>query len=86
MFESSYPRNTHSASSSLQNLHYSPLHPPPSSSPSELDTILRHSANSRMLHGNGEVMLTNGSEQQAFHQPNSRKVTKITPSIFQKKS
>jgi hypothetical protein len=78
MFESSHPRSTHSTSSSLQN-----HHPPPTSSqsfPSELDTVLRHSTNSRLLHEDSDAILTNDFEHQAFHQPNTRKVTKITPS------
>ena len=92
MLESSRPHPTNSISSSLQNLHYSPhrrQHSPfprsPTSShsfPSELDNTLRQSNGSRMLHGVNDVILSNGFEHQAFHQPHTRKITKITPSMF----
>jgi hypothetical protein len=48
----------------------------------EFDPALRHSAGSRLLHGDNAVILTNDFDHQAFHQPNTRKVTKITPSMF----
>jgi 3-hydroxy-3-methylglutaryl CoA synthase len=38
-----------------------------------------------MLHGDSEIILPNDFDHQAFHQPNSRKVTKIIPSMFEKK-
>jgi hypothetical protein len=92
MFESSRLHNANSISSSLQNIQYSthrrqrsPFHPPPTASqsfPSELDSALRHSANSRSLHGDNDTILANDFERQEFHQPNTRKVTKITPSMF----
>ncbi|CAF1433270.1 unnamed protein product, partial [Adineta steineri] len=76
-------------SSSLQNLHYSPhrrqhspiARSPPSSHsfPSEPNISLRHSNGSRMLHGNNDIILSNGFEHQTFHQPHTRKITKITP-------
>jgi hypothetical protein len=57
----------------------------PYSASSEFDSSLRHSARSRLLHGDNDVILANDFNHQAFHQPNTRKVTKITPSMFQKK-
>lgn len=43
---------------------------------------LRHSSGSRILHNDSEIILANNFDHQAFHQPNTRKVTKITPSMF----
>jgi 3-hydroxy-3-methylglutaryl CoA synthase len=50
------------------------------------DSSLRHSAGSKLLHSNDDVILTNDFTHQAFHQPNTRKVTKITPSMFEEKT
>ncbi len=55
----------------------------PYSASSEFDSSLRHSAGSRLLHGDDDVIFTNDFNHQAFHQPNTRKVTKITPSMFE---
>ena len=49
-------------------------------SSAEFDTSLRHSAGSRLLHDDNDVILTNGFDHQTFHPPHSRKVTKIIPS------
>jgi len=57
----------------------------PYSTSSEFDPMLRHSTRSRMLHGDSEIILPNDFDHQAFHQPNSRKITKIIPSMFEKK-
>ncbi|CAF3233478.1 unnamed protein product, partial [Rotaria sp. Silwood2] len=80
MFESSRPNRTYSSSSNMQNLYYSPHHeqnsPFYSSFSSDHDNILRHS---RTLHEDNDVILTNGFEHQQFHQPNTRKITKIIP-------
>lgn len=45
----------------------------------EFEVPLRHSANSRMLHNEHDIILTNNLHHQPFHQPNTRKITKITP-------
>jgi hypothetical protein len=93
MFESYRPHSTYSTSASLQNLHYSPhrqqrLSPPKlqptyssplsqsQSFPSELDTVLRHSTSSKILHRENDI------DRQAFHQPITRKMTKVIPSKF----
>ncbi|CAF1165406.1 unnamed protein product [Rotaria sordida] len=49
------------------------------SSSFENDHILRHSTNSRMLHENNDIILTNDFQYEQFHQPNTRKITKIIP-------
>jgi len=91
MFESYRPHNTYSTSASLQNLHYSPhrqqrFSPPklqPSYSshlsqsqsfPSQLDTVLRHSTSSKILHRENDI------DRQTFHQPITRKISKVIPS------
>jgi hypothetical protein len=93
MFESYRPHSTYSTSASLQNLHYSPhrqqrFSPPKAqptysshlsqsqSFPSELDTVLRHSTSSRILNRENDI------ERQAFHQPTTRKMTKVLSSKF----
>ncbi|CAF3710818.1 unnamed protein product [Rotaria sp. Silwood1] len=86
MFESFRPNHTYSSSSTIQNHYYSPQQQqhssflsPSQSYSSEHDNILRHSTNSRMLHNDHDVILTNDFEYQQFHQPNTRKITKIIP-------
>ncbi|UJR14698.1 hypothetical protein I4U23_001691 [Adineta vaga] len=84
-FESVRPHSTNSISSSLQSLHrrqHSPFPRSPTAShsfPAELDTILRQSNGSRILHSANEAIFTNGNDYQQFHQPQTRKITKITP-------
>jgi len=63
----------------------SPHHHNPYSTSSEFDTVLRHSNGTRTLHGDHDTILTNNFDHQAFHQPNTRKVTKIIPSMFRGK-
>lgn len=41
---------------------------------------LRHSAGSRSLHTDNDVILTNDFNHPSFHPPHSRKVTKVAPS------
>jgi hypothetical protein len=38
-----------------------------------------------MLHEDNEIILSNDFNHQAFQQPNTRKVTKIISSMFQRK-
>lgn len=93
MFETYRPHSTYSTSASLQNLHYSPHRqqrfsppkPPPSYSshlsqsqsfPSELDAVLQHSTSSKILHRENDL------DRQSFHQPVTRKMTKIISSKF----
>lgn len=53
-----------------------------SSNPYSTSSEFRHSVNSRILHDDNDVILTNDFDHQTFHRPNTRKVTKITPSMF----
>ncbi len=55
------------------------------STSNEFDTPLRHPTSSRMLHEDNEIILSNDFNHQAFQQPNTRKVTKIISSMFQRK-
>jgi 3-hydroxy-3-methylglutaryl CoA synthase len=50
--------------------------------PYSTSSILRHSNGTRTLHEDHDTILTNDFDHQAFHQPNTRKVTKIIPSMF----
>jgi hypothetical protein len=52
------------------------------STSSEFDPIPRRSPASRLLHEENDIILTNGFDHQAFHQPNTRKITKVIPSIY----
>ncbi|CAF3360710.1 unnamed protein product, partial [Rotaria sp. Silwood2] len=46
--------------------------------PSELDTVLRTSTSSKILHKENDILRTNDFERQTFHQPSStRKITKV---------
>ena len=83
IFESVRPHTTNSISSSLQNLHHRQHSPIASRSlSSEFDTALRYSSGSRLLHGANDVIFANDLNYQPFNQPQTRKITKITPSMF----
>ena len=95
MFESSHSDNTYSTSSNIIHNHHHSSHNEqsslvsrsPTSSPlfqTEHNTPLRHSANSRMLHRDNDVILTANFSNQEFHQPIKRKITKVAPSMFDK--
>ncbi|CAF0746161.1 unnamed protein product [Adineta ricciae] len=79
-FESVHPHTTNSISSSLQNLHHR-QHSPLAfrSLSSEFDTALRHPSGSRLLHGANDVIFADDLNYQPFNQPQTRKITKITP-------
>ncbi|CAF0959170.1 unnamed protein product [Rotaria sordida] len=47
--------------------------------PSELDTVLRTSTSSKILHKENDIVRTNDFERQTFHQPITRKMTKVLP-------
>jgi 3-hydroxy-3-methylglutaryl CoA synthase len=54
--------------------------------PYSTSSILRHSNGTRTtLHEDHDTILTNDFDHQAFHQPNTRKVTKIIPSMFRRR-
>lgn len=48
--------------------------------PSELDTVLRNSNNSKALHKDPETIRTNDIDRQPYHQTVARKSTKVLPS------
>lgn len=77
MFESRLPMQNYSYSSHYQQ---SPIS---QTSSFNFDSGLKQSPNLRALHTDDDAILTSSWEQQQqFHQPNTRKVTKIIPSML----